>query len=93
MELEGTKGVFDMSKSSRTWSLFAVSFIWLFWTGCRAVLAGGGEKRPFQVNSDPDFGGPLPTWHPCSGAPSVSFWFKIRIWQGRHRGSRLARLE
>ena len=61
-------------------------FPWVF----KAFL---GQKRLFWGTKCAVLGGHLPTWRPRPGAPTVSFWLKIWIWQGHHLGSRMARVE
>ena len=87
VELKGTRGLFDMAKSSRTWGEPPVPFVWAFCPGFGAIL---GEKWLFLAQKRADLGGHLPTSRHRPGPPPVSFLLKTWIWQGHHLGFKMA---
>ena len=90
VQMKGTKELFDTLKSSRTWSVAAVSLR----LGVSAGFGGCFERKMavFAQNCA-DLGGHLPTWRHRPGPPPVSFWLKTWIWQSHHLGCRMAKIE
>ena len=66
------------------------AFVWPFRLGFGAVLR---QKRGFCGKKCAILGAQLPTWRPRNAVPPVSLGLKTWMWQGHHRGSRMARIE
>ena len=91
VELNGTRGLFDTVKSSRTWNVGTVSL--LLGVFARVWGLSWAKNGCFGGTKCAVLGGHLPTWRLRPGPPPVSFWLKTWIWQGHHLGSRMARVE
>ena len=77
--LDGFKGLFDIGKSSRTWSARTISLCLVVLTKFQGCF---GQKWLFLANNGTDFRGHLATWRLRPRAPSVSWGLKFWIWEG-----------